>query len=93
MKNWNTTDSPDVEPLTGTALLLYRQFGTLTLGVPELCKVLRFTSKGSLYNAMSKGRLPGLRTYRLGHRRVADTCASTRPAPARPAPSPGRRTT
>ena len=72
MKNSNTTDSSEGAVLTGTALLLFRQFGTLTLGVPELCKVLCFRSKGSLYNALSRGRLPGLRTYRIGHRRVAD---------------------
>jgi hypothetical protein len=58
--------------LTDTAKLLWRLYGEVLLGVPELARIFRYGSKASVHNALHKGRIKGLRIIRIGRRIFAD---------------------
>lgn len=60
------------ELLSDTAKLLWRIYGDIHLEVPDLAKVLKYSSKASVHNALHLGRLKGLRIIQVDRRILVD---------------------
>lgn len=58
--------------LSDTAKLLWRTYKAIYLGVPELAQIFKYSSKASVHNALSNGRLKDLKTKRSGGRILVD---------------------
>ena len=57
--------------LSETAMLLYKKYGTFTLGTKQLAAVLHYKTTRVLLNAISAETCP-VRTFKIGKLRVAD---------------------